>query len=65
MYIKELFKKLDKNYEMKIFRRNFLKTSFSLLSILSITKFEFFFPYFNKIKLKKNKSFVWYLSHDD
>ena len=49
----------------KIFRRNFLKICFSSLSILTIIKLDLFFRHYNKIKLKKNKNFIWYLNRDD
>ena len=48
-----------------MFRRKFLKTFFSLIPILFLMKFDLFSFHFKKIKLKKNKNFVWYLNNDD
>jgi len=50
---------------MKTFRRNFLKNIFFSLSILSFIKFDLFFSNRNKLKLKKNKNFIWYLNSGD
>jgi len=47
------------------FRRNFLKTFFSSLPILFLMKVDLFFFKHNKLKLKKNKNFIWYLNSDD
>jgi hypothetical protein len=46
-------------------RRNFLKIFFSSLPILFLMKFGLFSSYSRKIKLKKNKNFVWYLNNGD
>jgi len=46
-------------------RRIFFKNIVSSLLILSCMKYDLFFSYFDKIKLKKNKNFVWYLNNDD
>ena len=48
-----------------MFRRNFLKTLFLLLPILSFVKFNFLLPNSKKIKLKKNRNFIWYLNNED
>jgi hypothetical protein len=50
---------------MKIFRRNFLKIFFLSLPISFLMKFDLFSFHSKKIKLKKNKNFVWYLNRDD
>ena len=48
---------------MKMLRRNFLKIFFSSLPILFLMKFDLFSFHYRKIKLKKNKNFVWYLNN--
>ena len=50
---------------MKIFRRNFLKELILSLSILPLVKFNLFFSYHKKRKLRQNKNFIWYLNDDD
>jgi len=50
---------------MKMLRRNFLKTFFSLPPILFFMKFGLFSFHSRKTKLKKNKNFVWYLNNGD
>tara|TARA_Y100000590_G_scaffold458546_1_gene613480 strand:- start:2701 stop:2853 length:153 start_codon:yes stop_codon:yes gene_type:complete len=50
---------------MKIFRRNFLRMFVTSLSIIPFIKFDTFFPYYKKRKLKKNKNFIWYLNDND
>ena len=50
---------------MKTFRRNFLKNLFLPLSVLPFIKFDLFFFNSKKLKLKKNKNFIWYLNSDD
>ena len=50
---------------MKTLRRNFLKTFFISLSIISFVKINSFFSYTKKRKLRKNKNFIWYLNDDD
>ena len=50
---------------MKTLRRNFLKTFFISLSIVSFVKFDLFSFHSRKTKLKKNKNFIWYLNNGD
>ncbi len=50
---------------MKASKRNFLKNIYLSLSILSFIKFNLFFSDHNKLKLKKNKNFIWYLNSND
>ena len=51
--------------KMNKLRRIFVKNIFSSLLVLSCMKYDLFLSYFDKIKLKKNKNFVWYLNDDD
>jgi len=50
---------------MMILRRNFLKVFFTSLSMISFIKFNSFFSYDKKRKLRKNKNFIWYLNDND
>ncbi len=50
---------------MRMFRRNFIKTFFSSLPVLLLMKFDLLSFRSNKLQLKKNKNFIWYLRHDD
>ena len=50
---------------MKNFRRKFLRNTFLILSVLPFIKLDFFFSNNQKLKLKKNKDFIWYLNSDD
>ena len=50
---------------MKSSKRNFLKNIFLCLSILSFSKLNIFISNNNKLKLKKNKNYVWYLNSND
>ena len=50
---------------MKIFRRNFITELLLSLSVLPMVKFNLFFSYQKKRKLRQNKNFIWYLNDDD
>ena len=46
-------------------RRNFLKVLFSSLVMTFFVKFSSLHYSSKKIKLRKNKNFIWYLNEDD
>ena len=50
---------------MKKFRRNFLKIFFLSLPVLFLMKLDLLSFRYKKIKLKKNKNFIWYLNNND
>ena len=49
-----------------VFRKSFSPSALApIKTILSFIKFGLFFSNHNKLKLKKNKNFIWYLNSDD